>query len=86
VVQSRDVINRFVRTGCVNKGKSTGRPPISEKVVGDLRERLEHNPDTFGHIWILKFHVFKRPFDDMEELQGEITRCCRCFSLSVIFQ
>jgi hypothetical protein len=42
VVQSRDVINRFVRTGCVNKGKSTGRPPISEKVVGDLGERLEH--------------------------------------------
>ena len=39
----RDVINIFVRTGCVNKGKSPGRPSVSEKVVDDLR-RLEQNP------------------------------------------
>ncbi|KAJ3659556.1 hypothetical protein Zmor_011240 [Zophobas morio] len=42
----RDVINRFVRTGNVNKGKSSGRPAVSEEVVDDLRERLEQNPQT----------------------------------------
>ena len=35
-----DVINRFVRTGSVNTGKSPGRRSISEEVVNDLR-RLE---------------------------------------------
>ena len=33
----RDVINRFVRSGSVNKGKSPGRAAISEEVVDDLR-------------------------------------------------
>ncbi|KAJ3662408.1 hypothetical protein Zmor_006758 [Zophobas morio] len=42
----RDVINRFVRTSNVNKGKSSGRPAVSEEVVDDLRERLEQNPQT----------------------------------------
>ena len=36
----RDVINRFVRTGSVNKGKSPGRRSESEEVVDDLRQRL----------------------------------------------
>ena len=40
-----DVINRFVRTGNVNKGSSPGRPSVSEE-VDDLR-RLEQNPQTF---------------------------------------
>ena len=38
----RDVSNRFVRTGRVNKGKSRGRPSVFEEVVDDLR-RLEEN-------------------------------------------
>ena len=41
----RDVINRFVRTGNVDKGKSPARPSVSEKVVDDLR-RPEQNPQT----------------------------------------
>ena len=41
----RDVINRFVRTGSVHKGKSPGRPSISEEVVDNLK-RLEQNPQT----------------------------------------
>ena len=41
----RDVINRFVRTGSVDKGKSPGRSSVYEKVVDDLR-RLEQNPQT----------------------------------------
>ena len=36
-VHIRDVINRFVRTGSVDKGKSPRRPSVSEEVVGDLR-------------------------------------------------
>ena len=39
----RDVINRFLRTGSVNK--SHGISSISEEVVDDLR-RLEQNPQT----------------------------------------
>ena len=31
----RDVINRFVGTGSVNRGKSPGRPSVSEEVVDD---------------------------------------------------
>ncbi|KAJ3643407.1 hypothetical protein Zmor_026120 [Zophobas morio] len=41
----RDAINRFVRTGSVDKGKSPGKPSISEEVVDDLR-RLEQNAQT----------------------------------------
>mgnify|MGYP005985439015 CR=1 FL=1 len=39
----RDVINRFVRTRRVDKGKSPGRRSLSEEVVDELR-RLEQNP------------------------------------------
>ena len=41
----RNVINRFVRTGSVNEGKSPGRPSVAEEVVNNLR-RLEQNPQT----------------------------------------
>ena len=44
-IHIRDVINRFVRTGSVDKRKSPGRPSVSEEVVDDLR-RLEQNPQT----------------------------------------
>ena len=40
---TRDVINRFVRTGSINKGKSPGRPSVSEEVVDDLG-RIEQTP------------------------------------------
>ena len=32
----KDVINRFVRTGSVNKEKSRGRRSVSEELVDDL--------------------------------------------------
>ena len=41
----RDVINRFVRTSSVEKGKSSGKYSESEEVVDDLR-RLEQRPQT----------------------------------------
>ena len=41
----RDVINRFVRSGSVNTGRSPERPSVSEEVVDDLR-RLEQNSQT----------------------------------------
>ena len=42
----RDVINRFVRTGSLNKEKSRGRLSVSEQVVDELR-RLDQNPQTY---------------------------------------
>ena len=42
----KDVINTFFRTASVNKGKSSGRPSVSEEVVDYFRQ-LEHNPQTF---------------------------------------
>ncbi|KAJ3646228.1 hypothetical protein Zmor_023823 [Zophobas morio] len=45
-VHIRDIINRFVRTGSVDKEKSPGRPSVSEEVVNNLR-LLEQNPQTF---------------------------------------
>lgn len=40
----RDVMNRFMQTGNVSKGKSPGRPQVSQEVVEDLRTRVEQNP------------------------------------------
>ncbi|KAJ3645687.1 hypothetical protein Zmor_023328 [Zophobas morio] len=42
----RYVVNRFVRTGSVDTGKSPGRSSVSEEVVNDLR-RLKQNPQTY---------------------------------------
>ena len=36
----RDVINRFVRTGSVDKEKSPGKPSVFEDVVDDLTKHL----------------------------------------------
>jgi hypothetical protein len=33
-----------VSTGSLNKGKSTGRPLLSDDIVDDFTERLEQNP------------------------------------------
>ena len=41
----RDVINRFVRTGSVDKFESAGTSSVSEE-LDDLR-RLDQNPQTF---------------------------------------
>ena len=38
----RNVINIFALTGSVDKGKSPGRPSISEGVVNDLRQIRKH--------------------------------------------
>jgi hypothetical protein len=37
-------VHRFLTTGTVNKGKSSGRPPIFDEIVEDLRERVEETP------------------------------------------
>ncbi|KAJ3646005.1 hypothetical protein Zmor_023618 [Zophobas morio] len=44
-VHIKDAINGFVRSGSVNKGKSPGRPSVSEEVVDYLR-RIERNSQT----------------------------------------
>jgi hypothetical protein len=38
-----NLINRFDRSTSTKKGKSTENLPISEKIVEDLRENLEHD-------------------------------------------
>jgi hypothetical protein len=38
------IVNRFLTTGTVSKGKSSGRPPVSHKIVEDLRETVEETP------------------------------------------
>jgi hypothetical protein len=38
------IVNRFLTTGTVSKGKSSARPPISDEIVEDLRERVEETP------------------------------------------
>jgi hypothetical protein len=38
------IVNRFLTTGTVSKGKSSGRPPVSDEIVEDLRERVEETP------------------------------------------
>jgi hypothetical protein len=39
VAHIRNVIDKFIRTGRLNKGKPIGIPSIYEKVVKDLRQR-----------------------------------------------
>jgi hypothetical protein len=42
-------VNRFLTIGTISKGKSSGRPPVSDEIVEDLKEMVEkttdiHNP------------------------------------------
>jgi hypothetical protein len=46
IAHIRRVVNRFVATGSVEKGKSVGRPPVNEEIVEDLRQRIEQSPKT----------------------------------------
>jgi ribosomal protein S25 len=38
------IVNRFLTTGTVNKGKSSGQTAVSDKIVEDLRQRVEETP------------------------------------------
>jgi hypothetical protein len=46
IAHIRRVVNRFVATGSVEKGKSVGRPAVNEEIVEDLRQRIEQSPKT----------------------------------------
>jgi hypothetical protein len=37
-------VNRFLTIGTINKGKSSGRPPLSDEIVEDLKEMVEKIP------------------------------------------
>jgi hypothetical protein len=39
----RGIVDRFVATGSIEKGKSVGRPPVNDEIVEDLRQRMEQN-------------------------------------------
>jgi hypothetical protein len=34
-------MNRFLTIGTINKGKSSGRPPVSDEIVQNLKETVE---------------------------------------------
>jgi hypothetical protein len=36
-------VDRFVATRSIEKGKTVGRPPVNDKIVEDLRQRMEQN-------------------------------------------
>jgi hypothetical protein len=40
------IVDRFVATGSVEKGKSSGRPKVMEDVVENIRDTLEEHPRT----------------------------------------
>jgi hypothetical protein len=40
------IVDRFVATGSVEKGKSSGRPKVMEDVVANIRDTLEEHPRT----------------------------------------
>jgi hypothetical protein len=35
------IVNRFLTLGSISKGKSSGRPPVSDELVEDLKETVE---------------------------------------------
>ena len=39
------MVDRFVRTESVNKGKLPGRPSASDESVQDVKNRLEQSPN-----------------------------------------
>jgi hypothetical protein len=39
----RRIVDRFVATGSVEKGKSVGRPPVDQEIVEYLRQRMEQS-------------------------------------------
>jgi hypothetical protein len=41
----RRPLERFQETGSVVKSKSSGRPPVTQDIVEDIRERIEDNPN-----------------------------------------
>jgi hypothetical protein len=34
-------VNRFLTIGTISEGKSSGRPPVSDEIVEDLKEMVE---------------------------------------------
>jgi hypothetical protein len=40
-------VNRFLTIGTINKGKSSGRPPVSDKIVEDLKETMEKTQQIY---------------------------------------
>jgi hypothetical protein len=56
------IFNRFVTTGSVEKGKSSGRPKVMENVVENIRDHLEAHPRPYlldCHIKLQYLHAIK---------------------------
>jgi hypothetical protein len=39
----RRIVDRFVATRSIEKGKTVRRPPVNDEIVEDLRQRMEQN-------------------------------------------
>jgi hypothetical protein len=39
----RRIVDRFVATRSIEKGKTVRRPPLNDEIVEDLRQRMEQN-------------------------------------------
>jgi hypothetical protein len=39
----RRIVDKFVATRGIEKGKTVGRPPVNDEIVEDLRQRMEQN-------------------------------------------
>ena len=63
---TRNVIDKFVRTGSLNKGKSPGKPSVFEEVVDDLRRRTGsvNKGKSPGRL-----PVFEEVIDDLRRLE-----------------
>jgi hypothetical protein len=55
------IVDRFVATGSVEKGKSSGRPKVMEDVVENIRDTLEEDPRTSLTRLALQTGVLSRP-------------------------
>jgi hypothetical protein len=44
---SHTIVNHFVTTGSVEKGKSSGHPKMMENVFENIRDHLEAHPRTY---------------------------------------
>jgi hypothetical protein len=45
IVYVRKSDERIQETGSVVKSKSSGRPPVAQDIVEDIRKRIEDNPN-----------------------------------------
>jgi ASC-1-like (ASCH) protein len=74
------IVDRFVATRSIEKGKTVGRPPVNDEIVEDLRQRMEQNSKkipqeviTLDHFPLFRKLLEKNP---IESYKGWSMDCC----------